>query len=116
MPTFKKSSGFKMRGFSGFGNSPLKQNVPMAPGAAAGAKAAKEKTTKPGVSDKMYVPVDPKKSKVEHKKYKYVPVDPKKSKIDDTMPVPVNPKKSKKDFGFKKFIKGKINQPVIKQK
>jgi hypothetical protein len=95
------STPFKMKGFSGFGNSPLKQNVPMAPGAAAGAKAAKAskgKTTKP----------------IEHTMP--VPVNPKKSKIDDTMPVPVNPKKSKKDFGFKKFIKGKINQPVIKQK
>ena len=26
MPTFKKSTDYKMKGFSGFGNSPLKQN------------------------------------------------------------------------------------------
>ena len=63
------STPFKMKGFSGFGNSPLKQNVPMAPGAAAGAKAAKaskRKTTKP-IEHTVPVPYfkDPKKKKID---------------------------------------------------
>ena len=67
------SGPFKMKGSPfqrNFGiGSPLKQNVPMAPGAAAGAKAAKaskRKTTKP-IEHTVPVPYfkDPKKKKID---------------------------------------------------
>jgi len=73
MPKFKKSAGYKMKGSPfqrNFGiGSPLKQNVPMAPGAAAGAEAAKAskgKTTK-SIEHTMPVPYfkDPKEKKID---------------------------------------------------